>query len=327
MLSIFRRKQKEHQTLSEAVSSEGVLCVAKHEVSPETIRKVLYVIDGDQNIISLRYIGPEVKAPEYSPEYTVRHVSEDQYAYGVLYTPVMDDSVVYNEMQRQHYGSHTLLGCTPIGDGHYGWAAIHTNTVVQADRHKPGDSLGSGFFGLSRLFGFAERELFLAVMMERHTTTIAILVGQNVVCHHVVPVGTSTLIRTISDQLGCPLSMARNILETHGLLDAHHDSRLRVQLLLVLAPIQNAIDNVIHQCIRDPYRPAYVRGGLASWVMGGAGARIPGISGVVGLGIDVDACTELAAPYRRLVIQMPQGPDKSALSQYYTALGLAIAGA
>lgn len=326
MWNLFGSKGQSIQGTESDVSAIGV---AMQELSFGDARSVVYSTNGD-DIVALRFVGLQSGAREHRSvgyEYIMRHVQDSYYSYGTFYSPVVDEELCYEDMQAKGAGAYALLRADSITPDYVSWIGVDSSLVAASQRDKPDQIIGSGYKGLYKLFGFSASDVFMYVVVERYETVIVWLAGAHVLGSTMIPIGTSQLVRTVADMLACPTDMARTIIETHGVLDTHYDSRLRNRIIATCEPVLSAVENCVNYYDRSVYKPVFMRRQISSWVMGGAGASVPGLASLISRSIQVEQLKDIAKPYEKLIKELPSGPDKQIIPRYYTVLGLAIAGA
>jgi hypothetical protein len=306
-----------------------VIGVAMQELVFGDARSVVYSTDGD-DITSLRFIGLQSGAREHRSvgyEYVLRHVQDSGYSYGTFYSPVIDEGLCYEDMQAKGVGAHALLRVDSISSDYVSWIGVDSSVIAASHKDKSDQIIGNGYKGLYKLFGLGANDIFVYIVVERYETVVVLLVGPHVLGSVTVSVGTSQMVRTVADILACPTDMARSIIETHGVLDTHYDSKLRNRIIATYEPVLSAIEECVNNYDRSVYRPIFMRQSISSWAIGGSGASVPGLASLISRLIQSDQVIDIAKPYEKLIKELASGPSRHIIPRYYTVLGLAIAGA
>ena len=297
--------------------------LAVQELSSGDKRFLRYSTNGSYPI-EFREYGVSIPASYHTN--TLVHVSDKDYIHGVSFVPRGNHShsAIYADRSRSGDVDSTIIHTRTLTDGHVGWSMLPTDIVSQYQKGADNDAkIASGLFGLARVLDIPESEAFLCVLIERYDTTIAIVSGDHVSHHRVVPVGTSSLVQRLTHLIGCDEVFARGVLEKHGLLYTHYDESIRNALLECLTPIIDAIQNVMTYRTNAPYRTESERIPVGKWVCGGIGAvSVPGISAYLTLFIDVPLYTGIHEHYQKLIQSSSIPITRQTLPKYYVLLGL-----
>ncbi len=304
---------------------DAVRCIAVQELPLGGIRTVRYVKKSDGIQIVSMESGHQHPGQNSAYEYSVCHMPDDQYVHGVVHNPQGSEHAAYRDMHTQGHSDAALVSLQACHSDYTGYVGITAEAVTRGLKQYPTYTIDSGLLGLAKLFGFGNDDMFIYVAIERSHTVLAVIRGELVLEYRVIPIGTSVLIRAVADTLACPTDMARSIVEKYGVRDTHHDPRLRNKIINVLAPILNTISQLSGSIREHAYAPEHRRGSIRYCVVGGVGANLPGIGSLLHMMVpEAELYEGIARQYKKMIVELPDGPTRQVLPRYYTVLGLVV---